>query len=295
VLGLYSVLGTAAQAANAPLGLVWSQLFALLLPASIAAAGSNLRPGRALLLARAPGLPAMFLAPLIGATAFLGAGALMQLTSMLLPERWLEIFDVSKLFERPPLERAALSVAAAAMAPFCEEVAFRGWLLTALRTRYAPGGAVALSGLLFAVMHLDPVRFSALVALGVLYAWLTFRSGSVWPAVLAHATNNGLGLALARAADSAASLQGLPRSREVAVAAVSTLAFSGVALWFLALTYQRATPSPPPVDDALAPADAADPSVAFRFGRVPTRLLAAIAAGVVSLLGLGVLSIVRHR
>jgi membrane protease YdiL (CAAX protease family) len=294
VLGLYSILGTAAQAANAVLGLVWSQVFALLLPAWIAASGSNLRPGRALLLARAPGVPAMVLAPLIGAAAFLGAGALMQLTSMLLPDRWLEVFDVSKLFERPPFERAALSLAAATMAPFCEEVAFRGWLLTALRTRYAPSGAAALSGLLFAVMHLDPVRFSALVALGVLYAWLTLRSGSVWPAVLAHAANNGLGLALARASGSATSLQALPRSREVALAAVSTLAIAGVALWLLALAYQHATPSPPPVDDALVRADTAETSVTFRLGRLTAGQLAAIAAGFVSLLGLAVLSLARH-
>jgi len=294
VLGLYGMFGTAAQAASPLLGLVWSQAFALLLPAFVAAAGSNLNPARALLLARRPALSAMALAPLIGAAAFLGAGALMQLTSILLPASWLEIFDISRLFERPPLERAALSVAAATMAPFCEEVAFRGWLLTALRTRHSTSAAVILSGLLFAVMHLDPVRFSALVALGVLYAWLTWRAGSVWPAVIAHATNNGLGLALASTGDAVTSLQTLPRSRELVLGALLTLAIASAVLASLAVAYRRATPAPPPVEEALMRGDAADPSTAFHFRRLPSGQLAAMAAALLSLVALAVLAAVRH-
>ena len=295
LLGLYAVLGTAAQVANPLLGLVWSQAFALLLPAVVAASGSNLHPARALLLARRPGVPAAALALLIGAVGFLAAGAIMQLTSILLPARWLEIFDISKLFERPPLERLGLTVAAATVAPFCEEVAFRGWLLTALRTRHSTSAAVVLSGLLFAVMHLDPVRFSALVTLGVLYGWLTWRSGSIWPAVLAHATNNGLGLALAAASGPVTSLQAIPRTREIALGALLTLALAVFVLRFLAMAYRRATPAPPPVEEAFARGDAADPSTTFHLGRVPGGQLAAMAAAVVSLAMLAVLAAARHR
>jgi CAAX protease family protein len=293
VLGLYGVLGTAAQVASPTLGLVWSQAFALLLPALVAASGSNLHPARALLLARRPALPAIALAPVIGAAAFVVAGAIMQLTSMLLPERWLEIFDVAKLFERPPLERAALSIAAATLAPFCEEVAFRGWLLTALRTRHSTRAAVVLSGLLFAIMHLDPVRFSGVLALGVLYAWLTWRSGSIWPAILAHATNNGLGLALT-GLDKAADLRSLPRTADVVLAGFVTLALAGAVLRFLALLYRRATPAPPPVDEALVRGNGADPSTAFRFGRLPIGLLAAMTVAVLSLAALAALGAARH-
>ena len=295
LLSLYGVLGTAAQAASPVLGLAWSQAFALLLPAVVAASGSNLRPARALQLARRPAVPALALAPVLGAAAFVVAGATMQLTSLVLPARWLEIFDVAKLFERPPLERAALSLAAATLAPFCEEVAFRGWVLTALRTRYSATSAIALSGLLFAIMHLDPVRFSALVLLGAFFAWLTWRAGSIWPAVLAHATNNGLGLALASAGAAATSLQGLPRNRDAAVGALVTLAVGGALLGLLAGAYRRATPAPPPIEDALARADASDPSTAFRFARLPAGALAAITAGVLSLGGLAVLAAARHR
>lgn len=294
LLGLYGVLGTAAQAASPLLGLAWSQAFALLLPAIVAASGSNLHPTRALLLARRPGLHALALAPVIGAVAFVVAGATMQLTSLILPAHWLEIFDVSKLFERPPLERAALSLAAATMAPFCEEVTFRGWVLTALRTRYSTSAAAVLSGLLFAIMHLDPVRFSALVLLGILFAWLTWRAGSVWPAILAHATNNGLGLALATAGGPVTSLQAVPRNREVALGALLMLALGGTVLGFLAAAYRRATPAPPPVEEALSRADPSDPSTAFRFTRLPAGALVAITAAALSLAGLGALAAARH-
>ncbi len=296
VLVLYALLGTLAQVASPFLGLAWSEGFALLLPAFVAAAGSNLCPTRALLLSRNPGASAVALAPLMGAAGFLAAGAIMQLTSILLPARWLEIFDISKLFERPPLERAALLLAAATVAPFCEEVAFRGWLLTALRTRYSIGPALVLSGVLFAAMHLDPVRFSALVALGVLYAWMAWRSGSVWPAILAHATNNGLGIALATTDAAETSLRASrPLTAQTAGAAVFTLALAGGVLYLLAIAYRRAAPAPPPVGDALLRRDPADESTAFHLGRVPRGQLAAVGAGAASLGALLLLALARRR
>jgi membrane protease YdiL (CAAX protease family) len=295
VLALYAVLGTLAQAASPVPGLLWSEGFALLLPAFVAASGSNLRPAHALLLTRRPGATAMGLAVLVGAAGFFAAGALMGLTSLALPARWLEIFDMSKIFARPPLERAALAAVAATVAPFCEEIAFRGWLLTALRTRHRAGVAVGLSGLLFAVMHLDPVRFSALLGLGVLYAWLAFRSGSVWPSILAHAVNNGLGVALAtRGGTSLAAARAEPRA-EIAIAAAITLGCAAAALQFLIAAYRRATPAPPAVGDALLRRDVSDRSTAFRFGRVPIGQLVAIAAGLVSLAALLLVGVAGRR
>ncbi|OFX24486.1 MAG: hypothetical protein A2V77_06340 [Anaeromyxobacter sp. RBG_16_69_14] len=283
VLALYGLLGTLTQMASPLLGLAWSEVFALLLPAFVAAAGSNLNPVRALLLTRRPSVSALALALLIGVAGFFAAGAIMELTSIALPAHWLRVFDVSKFFERPPLERAALSVAAATVAPFCEEVAFRGWLLTALRTRCRTGPAIALSAVLFAAMHLDPVRFSALVALGVLYAWMTWRSGSVWPAILAHATNNVLGVALTTS-DAGTNLDATrPLTAQLVGVALLTLALAGCVLSLLAMAYRRVAPAPPPIGDALVRRDPAEESTAFRFGRVPAGQLAAIGAAGFSL------------
>ncbi len=279
-LALFATLGAAAQRANPALGLAWSELFALALPAAIAAAGANLRTLPALGLARAPP-KALWLSLSIGAVGFAGAGALMALVSTLLPERWLITFDVTRLFgQGSSAERLALLGVAVLLAPVCEEVVFRGWLLSALRARLRDAWAVALAGLLFACMHLDPVRFAALWALGTLFAWLALRAGSVWPAVLAHAVNNGLGLALAAAASRAG---GAPRSRAaalaVAPASASMLALAALALWGLAALYRRATPAPPLLSQRLVPRDAAAPAGEFRPALVPRAHRAAAALG----------------
>jgi len=296
VLAVYALLGTLAQAASPLLGLTWSEAFGLLLPAVLAAAGSNLKVGPALRLTRRPRAGWLALAIAIGVAGSFTAGALMSLTSLLLPARWMELFDVSKLFEgRPPLERAALGLVAATLAPLCEEVAFRGWLLTALRTRHGTRVALATSAILFALMHLDPVRFAALVVLGLLYGWLAWRAGSVWPAVVAHAANNGLGLLLAESgvARGASSLA-RASPREVVASAVVLLATSGPLLALALALYRIATPAPPPVEDALVRRDPAQPATAFRPERIPPRYLAAVLAGVATLVTLGALAVTRR-
>jgi membrane protease YdiL (CAAX protease family) len=285
VLTLFTALGTVAQGSRPILGLAWSELFALLIPALVAVAGSNLQTAPALLLKGLPRAAVLALSVLVGTVGFLAAGALMALTSVLLPASWIEIFDLAKLFDRPPAERAALAIAAATLAPLCEEIAFRGWLLTALRTRHRTGVAIALAGLAFALMHLDPVRFPALLGLGVLFGWLAWRAGSIWPSVLAHATNNALGVALvwAGAAADPALHPGRPRPLPVLLAAGSALIITAAILWLTAAGYRHATPSPPPIDDLLVRRDPADASTRFDAGRVPRWLLVAILVGALSL------------
>jgi membrane protease YdiL (CAAX protease family) len=285
VLALFTALGTLAQGSRPVLGLVWSEIFALLLPTLVAVAGSNLRTVPALLLARRPRASVLALSVLVGTVGFLAAGALMAITSMLVPASWIDIFDLSKLFDRPRAERAALAMAAAAIAPLCEELAFRGWLLTALRTRHRTGAAIALAGLAFALMHLDPVRFPALLGLGMLYGWLALRAGSIWPSVIAHATNNGLGVALvwAGAAAEPALQSARPRPLPALLAATVALVITTTVLQLAAAGYRHATPSPPPVEALLVRRDPSGTSLRFDAGRVPRWLLVAILVGAAGL------------
>ncbi len=283
VMSLYLAPGAAAQALSPPLGLAWTQLFIFLLPAWAAAAGSNLRPRPFLLLSRRPSAGQVVLGLLCGAAAFPLANGIMALSSALLPESWVRSFDLSGLFQGPPLQRAGIALAASLLAPFCEEVAFRGYLQGALLTRRRPAAAIALGALLFAVMHLDPVRFPAVLALGALFGWLAWRAGSLWPAVAAHAANNGISSAVVLAAQ----VEPVPGAPEVRQALLLAAAGALVLSLFAAL-YRRSTPAPPPAGADLDRLDPADPSVRFRWYKVPPPLLELGALGLALLLGMAV-------
>jgi len=280
---LYLVPGVLAQQANPAAGLAWTEIFAFLVPAAAAAAGSNLRPGSFLRLSRAPTAAQAVLGLLLGAAAFVPAGSLHGLLSTLFPEAWVRAFDLTRLFGGPPWRRLTLATLAALLAPLCEEAAFRGYLQGALLTRLAPGRAIALSALLFAAMHLDPVRFLPVLGLGILYEWITWRSGSLWPAVAAHAANNGIASFLTLASSGST-----PEPIDVKSAAAA-LALGGAALALLAAAYRRATPRPPPPAEALLLRIPGDPSTAFRWNRLSP------AFGLLAMVGMGALLAITLR
>lgn len=94
---------------------------------------------------------------------------------------------------------ALLVLLAGLIAPFGEELLFRGVLFTWLR-RWGFVLAAILSALVFGVAHGFNVVFPAAVVLGVLCAILYEKSGSIWPSVSAHAANNTLIFVTARLA-----------------------------------------------------------------------------------------------
>lgn len=77
------------------------------------------------------------------------------------------------------------------LAPFCEEVLFRGYLWSAVRTTmpvWATQLVVAvLFGLVHGLGHALPIG-----VLSLLFGYARARYGSLWPAMLAHAAHNGL-------------------------------------------------------------------------------------------------------
>jgi len=95
--------------------------------------------------------------------------------------------------------RIALTLAVASIGPLVEELLFRGVLLSALLRRLRTVWAVLASAALFALVHLPDLHWlwyalPNLALLGVVLAWLRLRSGSLWPAVIAHASNNLLAM-----------------------------------------------------------------------------------------------------
>lgn len=103
--------------------------------------------------------------------------------------------------------RTALAlVAAVLLAPVAEELLFRGLLYRALRRRRGVLGAIVVSSVAFAVVHLDvaatqPLALVGLTLVGVVMGLAYERTGSLLVPVAAHAAYNGTALALALAAE----------------------------------------------------------------------------------------------
>lgn len=86
----------------------------------------------------------------------------------------------------------AMLVMAGFVAPFGEELAFRGLLFPWLRERLGVIAAAVVSGLIFAILHGVPILIPALTAIGTALALLYHRCGSLWPVILAHGAFNGI-------------------------------------------------------------------------------------------------------
>lgn len=78
----------------------------------------------------------------------------------------------------------------------CEEVVCRGAMLSGFRSRMGPVASVALSGLLFAALHLSVHRFLTTALTGFLLGFLVLRTRSLLTGVLVHFLNNALALLL---------------------------------------------------------------------------------------------------
>ena len=78
------------------------------------------------------------------------------------------------------------------VAPVAEEIFFRGYLYTGMRARWGVGWALAVSSLIFALIHLTPGVLPPLFIMGLLLAYLYERSDSLWPSILLHATINSI-------------------------------------------------------------------------------------------------------
>jgi membrane protease YdiL (CAAX protease family) len=91
--------------------------------------------------------------------------------------------------------RLPLAMVMVIVGPLIEELLFRGVLLSALMRRLSTAWSVAISAVLFGVMHLEGLDFKwfalpGLILLAVGLAWLRLKSSSLWPAVLAHGVYN---------------------------------------------------------------------------------------------------------
>ena len=88
-----------------------------------------------------------------------------------------------------PLEKhpILLPIAVGVLAGVCEELLFRGPVQTGLLKRMPVWFVLIFGAILFAAAHLDIYGFALRAIIGVVLGWLVVRTGSIFPAMVAHA------------------------------------------------------------------------------------------------------------
>lgn len=105
---------------------------------------------------------------------------------------WTEWF-VPQLIWGTRMELIKTTIDFVLLAPFFEELIFRGILFTTLRTKFSFPLSMGASGLIFALAHgYGLIAFLTVLWSGLLWAWAYERTGSVIPGMVAHAVNNGV-------------------------------------------------------------------------------------------------------
>ncbi len=73
-----------------------------------------------------------------------------------------------------------------------EEMLFRGFLQQSFERRIDASRGIVFCALAFALLHMNPWMSIQILVFGVLLGLLAWRSNSVLPSAIVHATNNGL-------------------------------------------------------------------------------------------------------
>ena len=98
--------------------------------------------------------------------------------------------NVSEDLRDSTLRLTMVGLSSLSLAPFMEEVFFRGFLFGGLRGRWGVLGAALGSGLLFAIAHFsEPSSLAVLPAIGmigVLFAWGYYYTGSLFAPIVTH-------------------------------------------------------------------------------------------------------------
>lgn len=126
----------------------------------------------------------------VGILLFVGIGLLGNVLTNVFGTPAPQSFTVAVKGVSYQWEFGFLALLGGVVAPIKEEMLFRGLIYPPLRQALGRGRGMLLTGLFFATLHFDIVRFLPLLIGGVILAWLYERSSSIWPAVVAHGTWN---------------------------------------------------------------------------------------------------------
>ena len=79
------------------------------------------------------------------------------------------------------------------MAALVEELLFRGAIQGHLQRKgMKPLHAILISSAIFGVIHLNPIQVAFAFAIGLIFGWLYYRTGSLVPGIIGHFLNNSI-------------------------------------------------------------------------------------------------------
>ena len=79
------------------------------------------------------------------------------------------------------------------MAPLVEELLFRGAIQGyMLRKGMKPLNSILIASAIFGIVHMNPIQIPFAFAIGLIFGWLYYRTGSVVPGIIGHFINNSI-------------------------------------------------------------------------------------------------------
>jgi sodium transport system permease protein len=168
-------------------------------PACFMAIMLTRRPAKTLLLCPpsfAATIPAAGLLAVVLHPAMLWLNQWIRVLYPLSPAALVKLREIEGMFAAAPLWQALLVIC---LAPaICEELAFRGFILSGLRRMGHKWGAIAISALFFGLAHGILQQSIGATVIGIVIGYVAVKTGSLLPAIVYHAVHNGLSVMLGR-------------------------------------------------------------------------------------------------
>jgi sodium transport system permease protein len=76
----------------------------------------------------------------------------------------------------------------------CEELLFRGILLSSLKERFSPAYTIIIVAILFGIFHMHIFRILPTAVIGLYLTFIVYKTGSVYLSIIGHSLNNALAL-----------------------------------------------------------------------------------------------------
>jgi len=180
-----------------------------------------------------PPLPILALAAFVAAACLAPASLLAEVSALLRPVDPSWVAAMQDELPAGLLGRGVAVLAAVVAAPVAEEIIFRGLIYRVARATWGPLPAMALSSVVFGLVHFEPWYVFGLIGVGAMLAFIYEATGSLTACIVAHAVHNAVSVAVIMFTGEMASAGSPPGRGDILFGAVSLAAavLTGRLLW----------------------------------------------------------------